>query len=305
MLTRNRVVAFQDYTAKLNLVQWAFSNDQIQSLSQPIILDFELANGTGIAGAWTDFSDREFGNYILVYIRPDGVLADIWSNSTAGLANWSPGNLSSMGWKAPTDRRAAITMNWDPYCFGRELGNGGGIKLWAGGLDGNVHQYSYDMPSGMWNTQDYIFEGLSAYGGIKRTTGSQAFNCVNNTLFATDSSGEIVYVTADMHNSTNWPVGGQWSNITRSGRKTVSPDSSLAEGMYASANGNDYIYYPGPGGKLFGQNVDGSPSLSSSTGLFTTLNSQIGDVGVMAGTEFGEFLTGSETLVSLKRGAFL
>lgn len=114
------------------------------------------------------------------------------------------------------------------------------FKLFAGGADGNVHQYSYDIDSGSWYpyaTQN--FTNTWAYGGIaalSHETGQTDHYFIplgqpldNLSLIMTDRSGGVrSYLQLNgADNSSSWPTGASWSQPVDSNQKTA-VNSSLS-----------------------------------------------------------------------------
>lgn len=198
-------------------------------------LNIKAANGTGITGEL--FPNGDIFSSQLVYVNQDGILADVWQeNSPFGA--WVDGNLTSVGIKAPTDNRPAMYLSFDP--LGGEKFGQLALRLYAGGTDGQMHQYSGDQVSGSWYPYaTHNFSNSWAYGGVradqfswsgwdhsKVPVGTPLFNI---SVCMTDQDGTIRAYTQvnDAQNTTEWPLGGPWTQSVSSGQKT-SPNSSFA-----------------------------------------------------------------------------
>lgn len=264
--------------------------------AQPV----RAANGTGIGGTWFDMVDvtlptkpLNFSHYIITYVDENNTLTDIWTNSSAPWGPWQYGNLSSKGWKAPTDNRPAMLLSQEWSVFGKEYGTGG-FRLWSGSLDGNIHQYSYDMASGEWADKDVVLEDSYAYGGIMwqgwNDPPSSNFSGYydNNTMYTTEEHGQVIYYVQHVNNASDtWPSGGQISMPVMSGKYGAINSSLLADQRVPWSLNNNVYFASNDTSNLEALSLTGLPA--STSGLFAGESIQVPNLNVMAGTAFAQF----------------
>ncbi|MCJ1479108.1 hypothetical protein MMC13_007792 [Lambiella insularis] len=77
--------------------------------------------------------------------------------------SWFAGNISAQGWQVPLDSNDAMNVLWSSV-LGKVRNVGGGLRLYAGGLDGLIHEYAYDQVTSTWDA-GFTFDGTSGFSG--------------------------------------------------------------------------------------------------------------------------------------------
>ena len=99
----------------------------------------------------------------LFYISRSGTIQDVlFTNQTNG---WNSGSIGTKNWGVPAVQGVGLQCEWSLDALGKARHVGGGLRLFAGGLDGNVHEYAYDILSDSWD-EGFTFPHTNAYGGI-------------------------------------------------------------------------------------------------------------------------------------------
>jgi hypothetical protein len=139
---------------------------------------------------------------------------------------WEPGTIGTMGWKASTKPMGGLTAWWDFYTFGKTYGVGGGLRLYAGGADGLLHEYSYDQASDSWAT-GYVFEGVNGAGG----TGPRQ-NGNTTLLHLVNSDNEIELWWWNQGATNAYPVGAWTKGVASSASVLPNSDTTFDNVVY-------------------------------------------------------------------------
>ena len=77
--------------------------------------------------------------------------------------------------------------------FGKDPTSGGGLRLYAGGEDSQVHEYAYDQTTGSWD-EGYTFDGTNGFAG---TAPEQAEDLTTLHLLNSDNRLELWWRSID------------------------------------------------------------------------------------------------------------
>jgi hypothetical protein len=139
---------------------------------------------------------------------------------------WEPGILGTMGWEASTQPMSELRALWNFDTFGETYGVGGGIRLYAGGSDGLLREYSYDQASNSWG-RGYVFEGVNGAGGVclVQTGNSTVLNVVN-------SDNEIEAWWWNQLAENAYPVGAWTKGVASSTSVLPNSDTTFDDVVY-------------------------------------------------------------------------
>ena len=222
-----RYICFQDSEARVNFLPFTLHNQTSQiSVEQPVNLDVRAANGSGLAGAtWPRELASEGEAFHLIYVNTAGVLADLYQNQ-ASSGMWVQGGLERLNFKAPTDNRP--TLLFIAYPFGGMGNESWGGRLFAGGLDGAVSQFSYDNLTQTWfPAATHQFTDGWAYGSAAAlASGNGNYTYSDPSPLGVSSSQLGLYLTSrsghpqfyaqnaggDGPDASPWPGNGSWTS---------------------------------------------------------------------------------------------
>ena len=123
----------------------------------------------------------------LFYSDRSGTLRDvIFTNQTN---EWNPGTLGNKNWGLPAGRGVGLQAEWSLDALGKARHIGGGLRLFAGGLDGRIHEYAYDLLSGSWD-EGFAFPNTNGYAGI---TSGQVGAATTIRIFNSNNKLELWY----------------------------------------------------------------------------------------------------------------
>ncbi|MCJ1394598.1 hypothetical protein MMC18_007478 [Xylographa bjoerkii] len=115
------------------------------------------ANGTSLAGT----------SYVLKNILT-------WSNNLTDV--WTVGSIGSQNCKASSQPGAALSVYWSALWGGITPGQSGGLVLFAGGLDGLVHEYTWSAEGNDAWQQGFAFPSTNGYAGAASWPGGGITN---------------------------------------------------------------------------------------------------------------------------------
>ena len=149
-------------------------------------------------------------------------LLGIWNDTST----WRLDTLGSYNFKAPTDSRVGMGA----LATAGKSNDTSGCKLYVGGEDGLIHEYSFDLDSREWA------EGFT----FNQTNGNAGNYAVPNgnitTLYVVNSNDGLEYWWMNNTKGNAWPAG----NWTRG----VASDAVLLKNSDVRAEENDgYVYY--------------------------------------------------------------
>lgn len=136
-----------------------------------------------------------------------GVLQDlIYTNQTN---SWNAGKLGAQKWKTASGRSVSLSAGYDLTTYGKVTTAGpdleGGLRLWAGGEDGLLHEYAHDYNSDSWDA-GFAFPGTTAWGGASP---ERAGNLTTQHLVNSNNQLELWWRNCP-YGSSCYP-SGQWN----------------------------------------------------------------------------------------------
>ena len=121
---------------------------------------------------------------------------------------------------------SAMMARWSYEFYGKQQNTGGGLRLYAGGRDSYIHEYSYDQASRSW-AEGFIFEETRGDSGMGITLDGSL-----TTLRTLNTANQLEFwFWAQQNNSdttTNDYPAGKWNRGTNTSTPVLS-DSSIAE----------------------------------------------------------------------------
>lgn len=294
---------FQDYAGSIHVAQWqvALATRQFALSSGTTQLNVNAANGTGLAALELNHNyTTNTSSVLLVYVNTDGFLADLYQPS-GPLGSWQPGNLSKIQAPAPTENRPTMNMRYD-QAFDDSA------RLFAGGADGQIHGYSYNLTTMSWtNVPTHNFSGTWAYGGFAEYSSpspTEKGDLRNTTVFLSHQSGEI-WSFQQKVGDDSIPVSPgleSWTSGFASGIQTA-PNSSFAISVSAANTSSDLLIFPTVNSTL------GALSLTTSYddphGSFGTLTTALRGHSAMPGSAFESAVANGNLLVYQDNGTSL
>ncbi|MCJ1285807.1 hypothetical protein MMC26_005148 [Xylographa opegraphella] len=97
------------------------------------------------------------------FIDNTSTIQNVYRNNQTNV--WTLGSIGSHKFKAPSQPGAALSVYWSALWAGTVPGQSGGLVLFAGGLDGLVHEYTWSADgSDTWN-QGFVFSSTNGFAG--------------------------------------------------------------------------------------------------------------------------------------------
>ena len=119
---------------------------------------------------------------------------------------WTSGSIGSFDFKAPKSSNAALTACFSADWYGPIVGNSGGLRLYAAGEDGLIHEYSWYLGNETSWQEEFTFQNSNGFAGVACWPGGGL-----TTVYLQDSAGGLRIWWKDFNinatNTTEHPVG--------------------------------------------------------------------------------------------------
>ncbi|KAL9115561.1 MAG: hypothetical protein Q9187_007286, partial [Circinaria calcarea] len=204
-------LVYQDFTGDVRLVSYSLSGawQSSESLGVKNVANASAMTATSYgpdgsvvvsATYFRKLIDRKVTvcQYRLFYIDLSGTLQDMVRTNEN---SWEPGNIGTYSFRAAAT--SSLAVFWDST-FGENL-TGGGLRLYAGGPDGLIHEYGYDQMTDLW-TPGYIFPGTNGYAGC-----SIGFTTTLTTLHLLNADNELEFWWRNWKKGNSSYPSGSWN----------------------------------------------------------------------------------------------
>ncbi|MCJ1303324.1 hypothetical protein MMC08_006132 [Hypocenomyce scalaris] len=192
-----------------------------------------VKNGTHVAGCSGELDDVIYSYLLsyLFYVDTSGTVQEVYQrNNSTG--SWSAGNFGSLNFRASDSHHAAFTSCWDKHWYGSNPGNSSGMRFYAGGDDGLIHEFTWDSASNVRGI-GYTFPNSNGNAGAKCWPGSSdpvSYLYMQNAKYELELWWKD-YNTTQTNSSTH-PLG-VWNQGPVAAGINIQPNSSLAMSFYA------------------------------------------------------------------------
>ncbi|MCJ1394604.1 hypothetical protein MMC18_007484 [Xylographa bjoerkii] len=187
-------VFYQDHTAALKYS--AFSESGTWGSGMPVGVT-NVANATSLTAI--AYQPLGLTVYHVFYTDQSGTINDVLYTNVS--KSWFAGNISSQGWQLLSGGSGAMSAVFNNV-LGKDPSSGGGLRLYAGGEDGQVHEYASDQNTGSWD-EGFTFDGTNGYAG---TAPEQAGGLTTLHLLNSDNRLELWWRNTNS-NTAAYPSG--------------------------------------------------------------------------------------------------
>ena len=80
-------------------------------------------------------------------------------------STWTNGNLGGFNFRGSTDSNSALAVCFEANWYGPVVGKSPGLRLFAGGEDDLIHEYTWALGSTPWET-GFTFPKSNGYAGV-------------------------------------------------------------------------------------------------------------------------------------------
>ena len=119
---------------------------------------------------------------------------------------WTAGSIGTQNFKASGQPGAALSVYWSALWAGTDLGQSGGLILFAGGIDGLIHEYTWSANGNDTWEQGFVFPSTNGFAGAACWPGGGITN-----LYLQNSAHSLEVWWKDFNtaqtNTSNHPLG--------------------------------------------------------------------------------------------------
>ncbi|MCJ1405830.1 hypothetical protein MMC11_009060 [Xylographa trunciseda] len=201
--TDQLLLFWQHYNGDLIFSQLLNNAWQTSALGSGNILGVQgVANGTSLGG--TSYVLNNVLTWSVFYIDNTSTIQNVYKNNLTNA--WTTGSIGSQNFKASSQPGAALSVYWSALWAGSIPGQSGGLVLFAGGLDGLVHEYTWSADGNdTWN-RGFIFPSTNGFAGAASWPGGGTTN-----LYLQNSANALEVWWKDFNteqtNTSTHPVG--------------------------------------------------------------------------------------------------
>ena len=112
---------------------------------------------------------------------------------------WTSGSIGNFNFKAPKSSHVALTVCFSADWYGLTVGESGGLRLYAAGEDGLIHEYSWYLGNETSWQEEFAFQNSNGFAGAACWPAGGITN-----LYLQDSTGGLKTWWKDFNtNATN------------------------------------------------------------------------------------------------------
>ena len=265
-------LVYQDYTGDIRYTRYSLSGAWQSSQSLGIK---DAANASSLAAVSYQAPGRVLVSfpimtsritmkittfqYRVFYIDVSGTIKDIIMSNTT--SNWDIGNIANNNFKAPPERGVALSVTLGSSNYGLNQ-TGPGLRLYAGGYDGLIHEYGFDQNTDIWKA-GYAFPATNGYSGVGPEIAGNL-----TTLHLVSADNELELWWRDWNRGDDSFPSGSWNR----GAKDSSPIQ--ANSSVSVCFGDAVAYYQDPSLGIKGAPWDGYEASEVWNSSFSVTNAQ-------------------------------
>ncbi|MCJ1235133.1 hypothetical protein MMC14_003097 [Varicellaria rhodocarpa] len=199
-------------------------------------------NGTPIATA-----ARTAGNWQVFYVNSSGMIQNTYQSNIS--AHWITGTIGSQSIQVPNQHTVALAIRFGIQFNSTINALDSGLALYAGGIDGLVHEYLYSEANNTWN-HGFTFPQSNGYAGASVTVPGSS---TTTPWLSADSISSLLPNSSqctnknDFYQSSNTHImRSGWTGIANTQRWSTASDVSNATTLPGTSIGCLYYGSPGP-----------------------------------------------------------
>ena len=141
--------------------------------------------------------------YVAFYVDDTSIIQNVFKDNLTNV--WSTGSVGQSNFRAPKTSGIALAVCWSSDWYGRRPGLSEGLRLFAGGLDGLVHEYTWTLTENKWQA-GFTFPNTNGFAGAACWPGG---GLTNLYLQNSKSHLEVWWKDFDIaqSNTSSHPVG--------------------------------------------------------------------------------------------------
>ena len=178
---------------------------------------------------------------------------------------WTAGSIGRKGFRASTVGGTALAVCWSSDWYGTSPGKSGGLRLFAGGVDGLVHEYTWTLAEDDWQS-GFTFSDTNAFAGAACWPGGGITH-----LYLQNSRSHLEVwwkdFNTDQSNSSSHPLGN-WNRGKNQGGRLMKATNRLSGPIAAtevrtnsSLAFSNFAYFQDSKGEILGIEPNGTAEM--------------------------------------------